>query len=66
MCIRDRVGGKEAVNLVSREEPTAEIRAMLDSWPTTFDVSRAVGLGFVRDESFGQAVVDFKEGLKGQ
>lgn len=58
------VGGEEAYRLVRREAPTPEIKAMLDSWPTQFDVSRALALGFVPDRSFCEAVEDFKTSLK--
>ncbi|EME45768.1 hypothetical protein DOTSEDRAFT_151015 [Dothistroma septosporum NZE10] len=58
------VGGEEAVKLVKREKASAEIQAMLDSWPTTFDVSKATKLGFVRDETFRSAVEDFAASLK--
>ncbi|CAK4030665.1 probable nucleoside-diphosphate-sugar epimerases [Lecanosticta acicola] len=64
-ALRD-VGGEEAVKLVKRERPSPEIQAMLDSWPVTFDVSKALGLGYVRDNSFKDAVVDFKKGLEAQ
>ncbi|KAF2770517.1 putative nucleoside-diphosphate-sugar epimerase [Teratosphaeria nubilosa] len=57
------VGGEEAVKLVKREEPTKEIKSMLDSWPIRFDVSRALSLGFVADGSFKDAVEDFKASL---
>jgi len=60
----EEVGGKEAVALVSREEASKEIKAMLDSWPVRFDVSKALGLGFVKDESFKRAVEDFAEELR--
>lgn len=58
------VGGQQALDLVKREEPTEEIKAMLDSWPIRFDVSKALGLGFVADEGIKQAVVDFADSLK--
>lgn len=58
------VGGEEAVKLVRREAPSSEIRKMLDSWPVRFDVKKALGLGFVADESFKRAVEDFAESLK--
>ncbi|EME84706.1 uncharacterized protein MYCFIDRAFT_210954 [Pseudocercospora fijiensis CIRAD86] len=62
-ALRD-VGGEQAVRLVKREKPSAEIKAMLDSWPTTFDVSKALSLGFVGDQSFKGAVEDFAATLK--
>jgi len=58
------VGGEDAVKLVKREQPTTEIKAMLDSWPIRFDVSKALKLGFVADESFKAAVEDFTASLK--
>ena len=58
------VGGEDAVKLVKREKPTPEIKAMLDSWPITFDVSKALGLGFVADQNFKGAVEDFAASLK--
>jgi nucleoside-diphosphate-sugar epimerase len=59
-----QVGGEEAVKLVKREKASPEIKAMLDSWPITFDVSRALGLGFVADQGFLGAVQDFKASLE--
>lgn len=59
----EEVGGKEARALVKREEASKEIKGMLDSWPVRFDVSKALGLGFVKDQDFKGAVRDFKEGL---
>lgn len=58
------VGGEDAVKLVKREKPTTEIKAMLDSWPVRFDVSKALGLGFVADQDFKGAVQDFADSLK--
>lgn len=60
----EKVGGQEAVKLVKREKPTEEIKAMLDSWPVTFDVSKALGLGYKGDQNFVGAVEDFAESLK--
>lgn len=61
-----QVGGEEAVKLIKREKPTPEIRAMLDSWPVTFDVTKALSLGFKGDQNFVGAVEDFAESLKKQ
>lgn len=58
------VGGEDALRLVKREKPSPEIKAMLDSWPITFDVSEALSLGFVQDDSFKSAVEDFAATLK--
>lgn len=60
----EAVGGKKALDLVKREKPTDEIKSMLDSWPIRFDVSKALGLGFVKDDSFKSAVEDFAASLK--
>jgi len=57
------VGGEEAVKLVKREKASPEIKAMLDSWPIRFDVSKALKLGFVADQGFKSAVEDFKASL---
>lgn len=62
-ALRD-VGGEQAVKLVKREKASPEIKAMLDSWPITFDVSKALKLGFVADQSFKSAVEDFAASLK--
>lgn len=58
------VGGEEAVRLVKREEPSREIAEMLASWPVRFDVSKALGMGFVADQDFKGAVEDFAASLK--
>jgi nucleoside-diphosphate-sugar epimerase len=58
------VGGEKALSLVKREEASKEIKALLDSWPVTFDISRALSLGFEADGSFKQAVEDFASSLK--
>ncbi|KAJ6439283.1 nucleoside-diphosphate-sugar epimerase [Purpureocillium lavendulum] len=62
-ALRD-VGGEEALRLVKREDATPEIKAMLDSWPYEFDISRALGIGFVPDQPFRDTVEDFAKGLK--
>nr|POE47184.1 uncharacterized protein CFP56_00516 [Quercus suber] len=58
------VGGDEAVALVRREKPSREIEEMLASWPVRFDVSKALGLGFVADQEFKGAVQDFADSLQ--
>ncbi|GAM84891.1 hypothetical protein ANO11243_028930 [Dothideomycetidae sp. 11243] len=60
------VGGDKAVALIKREKATPEIMDMLNSWPVKFDVSRALELGFVADEDFRTAVLDFKDSLETQ
>ncbi|QIW98721.1 hypothetical protein AMS68_004239 [Peltaster fructicola] len=58
------VGGDKAVSLVKREQPTAEIKSILDSWPVRFDVSKALSLGFKADQPFKDTVQDFADSLK--
>ena len=59
-----RVGGEDKLRHVSEVEDPRMAR-ILYSWPTTFDNSRALSLGFVRDTSFDDIVRDFKAGLEG-
>ncbi|WPG97754.1 Hypothetical protein R9X50_00053500 [Acrodontium crateriforme] len=58
------VGGEEAVKLVKREKASKQVQDMLDSWPIRFDVSKALGLGFIADQNFKTAVEDFAASLK--
>ena len=60
----EEVGGQDTLRLVRREEASVEIKQMLDSWPTEFDVSKALGLGFEPDQSFRGAVEDFAQSLR--
>jgi nucleoside-diphosphate-sugar epimerase len=56
----EKVGGKDKLALLKeKEDPT--LRPILDSWPTRFDNSQAIALGFKRDSSFEQAVKDYYE-----
>ncbi|EAL92306.1 hypothetical protein KXW29_007757 [Aspergillus fumigatus] len=56
----EKVGGKDKLALLKeKEDPT--LRPILDSWPTRFDNSQAIALGFKRDSSFEQAVQDYYE-----
>ncbi|GIK01702.1 hypothetical protein Aspvir_005740 [Aspergillus viridinutans] len=56
----EKVGGKDKLALLKeKEDPT--LRPILDSWPTRFDNSQAIALGFKRDSSFEQAVRDYYE-----
>lgn len=62
--VLERVGGRERLALVREvEDPVQE--AILRSWPTSFDNSRAYGLGYVEDPGFEQAVMDYMETLGG-
>ncbi|KAL2222529.1 hypothetical protein M432DRAFT_6688 [Thermoascus aurantiacus ATCC 26904] len=58
-----KVGGKDKLALLREQEDPA-ITPILRSWPTRFDNSQAIALGFKRDTSFEQAVIDYVESLK--
>jgi nucleoside-diphosphate-sugar epimerase len=58
----EKVGGKEKLALL-KEKTDPALLPILQSWPTKFDNSQAYSLGFKRDESFLQAVMDYKESL---
>ncbi|GAB0137241.1 hypothetical protein EsDP_00005516 [Epichloe bromicola] len=60
-----RVGGRDKLKLL-REEDDEALKAILYSWPTRFDNSKALGLGYKRDESFDEIVGDFKKELQVQ
>ncbi|RHZ57359.1 hypothetical protein CDV55_100158 [Aspergillus turcosus] len=56
----EKVGGKDKLALLKeKDDPT--LRPILESWPTKFDNSQAIALGFKRDSSFEQAVRDYYE-----
>ncbi|EEA27417.1 hypothetical protein TMatcc_004292 [Talaromyces marneffei ATCC 18224] len=59
----EKVGGKDKLALLKEKEDPV-IKKIVHSWPTRFDNSQAIKLGFHRDESFEQAVRDFKESLE--
>ncbi|EED19878.1 nucleoside-diphosphate-sugar epimerase, putative [Talaromyces stipitatus ATCC 10500] len=59
----EKVGGKDKLGLLKEKEDPV-IKRIVYSWPTRFDNSQAIGLGFQRDESFEQAVRDFKESVE--
>ena len=55
----EKVAGKDKLDLLKEtEDPT--LRPILESWPTRFDNSQAISLGFKRDSSFEQAVRDYQ------
>lgn len=58
------VGGEEAVKLIKRVPAPPEAQALLDSWPTRFDISKALSIGMVADQSFTKTVEDFAISLK--
>lgn len=59
----EKVGGKDKLNLLTEKEDPALV-PILKSWPTQFDNSQAISLGFKRDESFEQTVRDYKAELE--
>lgn len=58
----EKVGGKDKLKLL-KEKKDPVLLPILLSWPTRFDNTRAIGLGFKRDGSFEEAVRDYKESL---
>lgn len=58
-----KVGGEDKLALLKEQEDPA-VKPILLSWPTRFDNSQAIRLGFKRDSSFEEAVVDYVESLK--
>jgi nucleoside-diphosphate-sugar epimerase len=58
----EKVGGRDKLSLLT-EKSDPELLPILKSWPTRFDNSQAFSLGFQRDQSFEQAVRDYKESL---
>lgn len=53
-----KVGGEEAVARIQfKDDPVA--RRVVSSWPARFDVSRALGLGFVADADFETMVREY-------
>ena len=58
----EKVGGKDKLHLLS-EKTDASLEPILRSWPTRFDNSQASDLGFKRDDSFVQAVQDYRDSL---
>ena len=61
----EKVGGKESLKLVTEKADPA-LEPILRSWPTKFDVTRALSLGYVADDSFESAVKDYQQSLKEQ
>lgn len=56
----EEVGGADARALVSHAEDE-RIMSIVCSWPGDFDVERPLGLGFVRDASFTDAVRQYRD-----
>lgn len=59
----EKVGGKDRLALL-REKDDLDLVAILRSWPSRFDDSMALELGFSKDSSFERFVIDYVEGLK--
>jgi nucleoside-diphosphate-sugar epimerase len=59
----EKVGGRDKLQLVTEKRDPA-LEPILRSWPTKFDVARALSLGYVADDSFESAVRDYLETLK--
>ncbi|KAJ3533918.1 hypothetical protein NM208_g7770 [Fusarium decemcellulare] len=58
-----RIGGQDKLKYLSEEEDEAA-KAILYSWPATYDNEKGLGLGFKRDASCDDIVREFKEGLE--
>lgn len=56
----EAVGGRDKLAFLKEKEDPS-LKAILDSWPTRFDNTQAISLGFKRDASFEQAVRDYQE-----
>lgn len=57
-----KVGGEDKLKLL-KEETDADTERIVRTWPTKFDNTLAFKLGFQKDVSFEQAVVDYKESI---
>ena len=55
--LRRMAGDEVAARITFAEDPF--IRRIVSSWPARFDVSRALGLGFVGDASFEDLIAQF-------
>lgn len=60
----ERVGGKDKLQYLKEEEDEAT-KTILYSWPAGQDYSKGLGLGFIKDSSYDDAVKDFKATLEG-
>jgi hypothetical protein len=59
----EKVGGKDKLKLITEKSDPA-LEPILRSWPTKFEVTKALSLGYVADDSFESAVRDYQESLK--
>jgi nucleoside-diphosphate-sugar epimerase len=58
-----RVGGEDKLAFL-REQADPKLKPILYSWPTEYDNTKALGLGFQRDVSFDDIVQDYKASLE--
>ncbi len=63
MAALERVAGSVAVSKIQRQ-PDPAIAQIVASWPSQFEVSRALSLGFVGDRSFDDIIRTFAASLK--
>ncbi|KNG44773.1 nucleoside-diphosphate-sugar epimerase [Stemphylium lycopersici] len=58
----ERVGGADKLALLEMKEEPA-LKKILYSWPAEFNNTKALELGFVRDEGFDRVVRDYVDGM---
>ncbi len=63
MAALERVAGAAAVSKI-QYQPDSAIAQIVASWPSQFEVSRALSLGFVGDRSFDDIIRTFAASLK--
>lgn len=61
----EKVGGKDKLAFL-KEQADPSLISILKSWPTCFDNTQAISLGYKRDSSFEEAVRDYKLELEQQ
>ncbi|CAI6335991.1 unnamed protein product [Periconia digitata] len=61
----EKVAGKDKLELLEEKE-VDELKKILYSWPAEFDNSKALALGFARDEGFERIVRDYVESVGGK
>ena len=55
-----RIAGDSAVKLI-RHVADDKVRAIIETWPRSFDARRAIDLGFVADGNFDEIVQIYAE-----
>jgi nucleoside-diphosphate-sugar epimerase len=58
-----RVGGQDKISYL-REQADPKLEPILYSWPTDYDNTKALGLGFKRDVFFDDIVQDYRNSLE--